>query len=124
MATRINGSPSEQFVFFGPSTNFGTTNQRLFSTTWIIVNGLYAHNLTAAIRYVQLYDANSLLLPLPPPRFSFFLAASGVTLIDNAFFGRNGALFSEGLVWAISTTESTFTDSGGAGDATITIVHS
>ena len=70
---------------------------------------VYVHNVSSSARYLQLFNTATVPASGATPVFTFLVPAGGVTVMDGAFFGPNGANFSTGLAFACSTTAKTYT---------------
>jgi hypothetical protein len=85
---------------------------------------VYATNVNAAVRYLQIYDVNG--SPSGTPIFSFPIpagtAASPASVIIDNPFGPNGYYFANGITWAISTTNGTYT-AGTPSDHNLNLVY-
>lgn len=81
------------------------------------VYSIYCRNINAAVRYIQLHDTATTPAPGAVPLYTFLIAASSSVVVDAAFFGEMGANFANGIAFAFSTTETTYT-AGTAGEQT------
>ncbi len=95
------------------STGFGTAVSAVASAQASAVVAVYASNANAAVRYCQLFNRATALAGGETPIVSFPIPAgtinnSGVLLLDSAFFAPS-SYQSIGTVWAISTTNATYT---------------
>lgn len=73
------------------------------------VYSVYCHNSNASARYIQLHDTATTPAGGAVPAYSFYIAGSGATFVDAAFLGEMGANFTNGVAFAFSTTETTYT---------------
>lgn len=73
------------------------------------VFAIYCHNLNASARYIQLHNTATTPAGAAVPTLSFYVAGSGVTIIDGSFLGQSGKHFSTGIAFAFSTTEGSYT---------------
>lgn len=74
----------------------------------------YATNANAAVRYLQLYNKVTTPAGADRPLYSFPVPAGSATapgeiIIDRTFFLDYPVKFSTGLIWAVSTTNTTYT---------------
>lgn len=75
-----------------------------------MIKSVYALNLNAAPRYLQVHNKASAPTAGGAPVFSFYMAAlTGVAAIGTEFFGEAGFYLGTGVALAISTTADTYT---------------
>lgn len=74
------------------------------------VRSVCCHNTNAAVRYIQLHNTATTPAGGAVPVYSFIIpATSGMTIVGADFFGDNGANFTTGIAFAVSTTRDTYT---------------
>ena len=82
----------------------------------------HAQNRNAAIRYIQFYDQTTAPAAGDVPFAAFPIPAAGSLTLDQDFFTSEGIAFKNGLIWAYSTTETSYT-AGTAGEQTTHITY-
>lgn len=110
-------------VSFSRFVNYGANATLNVKASPGTVNSLYCHNLGGAAAYVQLHDTNTLPASSAVPLFSFLVPVGGTVFIDAQFWGANGHYFVNGIAFAFSTTEATYTAATAANQMT-TILYS
>lgn len=108
-------------VSYSPSnfSGFGAATKAVVKASAGSLISIYASNVNAAVRYLQVHNKASAPAGGDVPVASFPIPAGSATavasiLISNDFF--NSDYFSAGISWAISTTGATFTDSATASE--------
>lgn len=107
------------------SNSFGTALSAVASTQPSAVVAAYASNANAAVRYFQLFNRATALAGGETPLASFPIPAGttntpGVLLLNSAFFAPS-SYQSTGTVWAISTTNATYTSTATAADHNVVV---
>lgn len=101
-------------------TGYGAATKALVKASPASLVSLYASNVNAAVRYLQVHNKATAPAGTDVPVLSFPIPAGSATvpasvLLDSDFF-EGGYYLSTGLGWAISTTVATFTDSATASE--------
>ena len=111
-----NGVYAEAIKPLATSTYSWTTFQNLGANATLNVKAssgnvksLYCHNVSGAIRYIQLHNTATTPGGGAVPAFTFLVPIGGTVFVDGAWFGENGYNFSTGIAFACSTTEATYT---------------
>lgn len=73
------------------------------------VFSLQCHNLNAATRYIQLHDTATTPSAAAVPKYTFAIPAGLTVIVGTDFFGQGGVEFVNGVAFAFSTTEATYT---------------
>lgn len=95
-------------------TSFGTATTNVSKSSQATLVSIGATNINIATRYLQLFNRSTALAGGEAPLLSFPIpsgtaAIPGNRSVDQNELSENGLYFSEGLVWAISTTGATYT---------------
>jgi len=103
------------------ATNFGTVTKALVKATPAQIYSVRVSNANAAARYLLLHNKATAPVATDVPLYAFYIPAGAAVTIGGDFFTANGAYFSTGVGWSISTTAATFTDSATASDHVIAV---
>lgn len=100
--------------------DFGSVTKANLKSTPGSVVAVAIYNKNATIRYFQLHNKATVPVATDVPAFSFPIPAGtannpGILIFDSAWFAGSYYL-TNGIGWAVSTTDSTFTDSATASD--------
>lgn len=109
---------------YAPSlfTNYGTGATLNVKATAGNVFSVACHNSNASDRYIQLHDTATTPSTGAVPKLVFLIKTSSTTVIGSDFFTTSGIAFSNGIAFAFSTTEGTYT-AGAAGEQNTTVVY-
>ena len=110
---------------YSPSlfTNFGANVTLNVKASAGNVFSLYARNLNAAVRFVQLHNTATTPAGGAVPLLSFPMAVlTGEKVLDHSFFSHGGIFFSTGIAFGFSTTEGTYT-AATAADHSICVLY-
>lgn len=81
------------------------------------LHSLYCRNKSGSAGYIMVFNTATTPAGGAVPDFVFLVPAGSTTVVGNDFFGLNGFWFSNGMAFAWSTTETTYT-AGTASDHT------
>lgn len=112
---------------YAPQTykDYGTVTKANITSVAANVFAVYAINRNAAVRYFQIHNKSSAPAAGETPVISLPIPAGttnnpGILQLDSSWFSSSERV-ETGLGWAISTTQSTFTDSATASDHSVHI---
>lgn len=103
--------------------NLGTHVTKVVHEGSVDVMAFRCVNKNAAARYLQLFDSTTVPASGAVPTAVFTVPLTSAISVGSEFFSLQGLLFKDGLVWAFSTTEATYT-AGAAADQVTHIVFS
>jgi hypothetical protein len=108
------------------NTSFGSATKANAKSTPGNILTAFCSNANATVRYFQIHNKATAPAGTNVPIMEFPVPAGtannpGVLMLDNDFFLQNGYYLSLGVGWAISTTNSAFTDSATASEHEIMI---
>lgn len=104
--------------------SFGTATTNNSKSTSGIIQSVVVTNINSAIRYFQLYNGTStsgtpiINIPIPAGASS---NSPGSIILDTVFFG-DGLLFPQGITWAISTANGSYS-AATASDHTLNLTY-
>ena len=111
---------TNSFIPFNRYVRYGNISNEIISINPALVYSIYVWNKSDSVRYLQLFNITNLPTSSSTVAESFVLAPNEKYNLTTNDFGIGGALFSIGLSWGFSTTETTF-NAGLATDVSIII---
>lgn len=94
----------------------GAVTKRNVKASAGYVGGIYVSNRNAALRYFQIHAKATAPTGGDVALYSFEIPINGALVLDATHFGLGGDPVATGVSWAISTTNTTFTDSATASE--------
>jgi len=94
--------------------NLGAVTKKNVKASAGYVGGFYVSNRNAALRYFQIFAKATAPAGADVPVYSFEIPINGALVLDSTHFGLSGDAVATGIGWAISTTNTSFTDAATA----------
>jgi hypothetical protein len=97
-----------------PFDGFAVTTQNIKNTAGLL-SSLNVDNLAASVVYAQVWDTTGA-AGTGTRKYSKYIPANSTIILDDTFFGKNGIYCATGIAIGISSTATTYTAAGTAGN--------